>query len=355
MHQLSAKTVGCCLGLDLGDVSTSFCILDEEGLVLREGAVPSTQTGFVSLLDGVPPMRVIMESTTATHWVSKTIRSLGHTVIVTNPRRFDLITKSLRKTDRNDAHMLARIGRLDVDLLQPVHERSDVSLRMRALLNARSNLVRMRTRLISQVRCAVKVFGHRVPSCSPESFHVRAKLLLAAELRPALQPLLEVLEALKQAIRQHDAEIARIGQEFPATRLFEDIHGVGPVLALSFVASIEDPRRFKSSRAVGAFLGLTPASRQSGNSNPRLGITKQGDDALRSLLVTAATHILRRSAPDSDLKRYGRKVAAGGTPRDKGRARIAVARKLAIVMHRMWITGEVYTPLQATTDNAQDD
>lgn len=355
MHQLSVPTVGSCVGLDLGDSSTSYCLLDSGGQVLREGAVPTTRTDFVGLLGGLPPMRVVMESTVATHWVSQTIRSLGHTVIVTNPRRFDLITKSLRKTDRNDAHMLARIGRLDVELLQPVHERSDVSLQARTLLRARSNLVRTRTRLVSQVRCAVKVFGHRVPSCSPETFHVRAKLVLAAELRPALQPLLDVLEGLKRAIQQYDAEIARISRQFPATRLFKDIHGVGPVLALSFVASIEDPRRFKSSRTVGAFLGLAPASRQSGNSDPRLGITKQGDDGLRSLLVTAATHILRPSAPDSDLKRYGRNVAVGGTPRDKGRARIAVARKLAIVMHRIWSTGEVYRPLRPTSNDTQND
>jgi transposase len=354
MTQPSTVNIAQYVGLDLGDASTSYCVLDPHGQIVRQGAIASTKPELTLLFRDAPPTRVVMESSFETHWMSKTIRELGHSVVVANPRRLDLITKSVRKTDHNDAHMLARIARLDADLLQPVYERTDASLEVQTLIRARHNLVRARTRLISQVRCSVKVFGSRVPSCSPDTFHRRARLAIPSGLRTALLPLLDVIEVLKEKIDHFDKEIAAISKQIPQTQIFRDIHGVGPVLSLTYVVTIEDPRRFRSSRAVGTYTGLTPASRQSGSCNPRLGITKQGDDMLRSLLVTAATHILRRSAPDSDLKRYGRAIAAGGTPRDKGRARIAVARKLAVLMHRLWITGEVYQPLYSSTKSPKD-
>ena len=157
---------------------------------------------------------------------------------------------------------------------------------------------------------------------------------------------MQALEAISEQIRHYDAEIKRVGQrQIPAIELFRQVYGVGPLVGLAFAAVIENPRRFSRSRDVGPYIGLTPRIYQSGESNPRLRISKQGDSTLRSLLVTAATHILRRSAPDSDLKRYGRRIAKSGTPRDRARAHIAVARKLAVVLHRIWLTGEVYQPL----------
>jgi transposase len=348
MEQASVNPPKRCVGLDLGDRSSAYCLIDE-GKILREGSVETSHQGLCQMFESLPPIRIVMEATRNTHWVRKLLKALGHEVIVANPRRLDLITKSSRKTDRNDARMLARLGRLDVDLLSPVYERSDESLQARLFVRSRAQLVRMRTKLVNQVRGSVKIFGHAMPSCSTPNFHVRARAAIPEPLRAALLPLLDVLAKLKETIAHYEDEIERLSQEHPQTAILRQIHGVGPLAALTFVLAIEDPKRFQQGRSVGAYLGLTPSSRQSGASDPKLRITKEGDADLRSLLVTAAMHILRRSAPDTDLKRYGRRIAASGTPRDKGRARVAVARKLAVLMHRLWLTGEVYQPLRSGT------
>ena len=346
MEQASVNLPKRCVGLDLGDRSSAYCLIDEQGKILREDSVETSHQGLCRVFESMPQTRIVMEATRNTHWVRKLLKSLGHEVIVANPRRLDLITKSSRKTDRNDARMLARLGRLDVELLSPVFERSDESMQARLFLRARSQLVRTRTKLVNQVRGSVKPFGHCLPSGSTENFHVRAKDAIPEPLRAALLPLLDILGKLKKTIDHYEKEIERLSQEHPQTAVLRQIHGVGPLVSLAYVLSIEDPKRFKQGRSVGAYLGLTPGSRQSGTSNPKLRITKEGDADLRSLLVTAAMHTLRRSAPDTDLKRYGRRIAASGTPRDKGRARVAVARKLAVLMHRLWLTGEVYRPLR---------
>jgi transposase len=346
MEERSVKAAERCIGLDLGDRASSWCELDSFGELVAEGTVETSREGFAKLLGSRAPARIVMEATRGTHWARQCLKALGHEVFVANPRRLDLITKSSRKTDRNDARMLARIGRVDIELLSPVHERGDESMQMRTLVRARSHLVRTRTKLVNQIRGSLKVFGHALPSMAPERFHARAKALIPEGLQCALLPLFGVLEKLAETIEVYDGRIAEACKRFPQTVLLRQIHGVGPLIALSFVMSLEDPRRFKDSRAVGAYLGLVPASRQSGASDPRLRITKHGDGVLRSLLVTAATHVMRQSAPDCDLKRYGRRIARGGTPRDKARARIAVARKLACLMHRLWLTGEVYRPLR---------
>lgn len=349
MEERSVKCPQRCIGLDLGDQASSWCELGSQGELVGEGTVETSREAFTKLWGSRARTRIVMEATRGTHWVRQCLKALGHEVFVANPRRLDLITKSSRKTDRNDARMLARIGRVDLDLLSPVHERSDQSMQTRALVRARSQLVRTRTKLVNQIRGTLKVFGYRLPSLSPERFHVRAKALIPEGLHAALLPLFGVLEKLAETIAGYDEWITAMCERIPQTALLRQIHGVGPLVAACFVTSLEDPRRFKDSRAVGAYLGLVPASRQSGASDPRLRITKQGDSVLRSLLVTAATHVMRQSAPDCDLKRYGRRIARGGTPRDKARARIAVARKLGCLMHRLWLTGEVYRPLRESS------
>jgi transposase len=348
MEQVSVNRLECCIGLDLGDRTTAYCSLGAQGQFLAQGAIETTHEGVERLLSSLPPTRVVMEATRNTHWVRKVVKSFGHEVIVANPRRLDLITKSLRKTDRNDAQLLARLGQTGLELLAPVHERSDRSMQVRALLRARALLVRTRTRIVNQVRGSVRIFGSSAPTCDPCNFHIKARAAIPPILQSALLPLLDMLKELKRAIAVYDREILDACKTCPQTTLFQGIHGVGPLVALTFVMCIEDPRRFRDSRSVGAYLGLVPGSRQSGAKDPKLRITKQGEGELRSLLVTAATHVLRRSAPDCELKRYGRRIAASGTPRDKGRARVAVARKLACLMHRLWRTGEVYLPLRDT-------
>lgn len=352
MKKSTVEVPAQCIGLDLGDESSTYCVLDGEARVVREGVVPTTRDALTAVFGAIESCRVVLEATRHCHWVSKHLRAMEHEVIVANPRQLHLISKSSRKTDRNDAHLLARMGRIDVELLQPVHERSDACLAARTLLKARHQLVGTRTRLVVFIRGSLKVFGCRAPGCAAEVFHLKARQALPVVLRPALEPLFDTLERLSVQIKHYDQEIKRLCETSPQTGVFGQVYGVGPLISLAYAVTIEDPRRFSSSRTVGAYVGLTPRSYQSGASDPRLPISKQGDGMLRSLLVTAATHIMRPSAPDSDLKRLGRKLAKGGTPRDKGRARIAIARKLAVLLHRLWLTGEAYQPLRSETKPA---
>jgi transposase len=168
-----------------------------------------------------------------------------------------------------------------------------------------------------------------------------------------VEPLLEVLDEIQKRICVYDKEIDRLcEEEHPATKLLRQVTGIGPVIALTYVATIEDPSRFLRSRVLGAYLGLTPRTYQSGERDPQLRISKRGDNGLRHLLVSGATYVMRRTSPDCDLKRYGKRLAKGGSPRDRARARVAVARKLAVLLHRLWITGEVYRPIRESTPAA---
>ncbi len=350
MEQASVISFERTVGLDLGNRACAYCVLDARGKLVTEGAFPTARLDLERVFGSMPRTRIVMEATHNTHWMSKALRAFGHEVIVANPRRLDLITKSLRKTDKNDARLLAQLGQCNLELLSPVHERSDASMKVRVLLRARALLVRTRTRLVNHVRASVKIFGGALPSCAPEYFHLKVRQAIPGLLQCALDPLFDQLEALQKGITGYDQQVSRLCEETPATTLFREIHGVGPLIAISFVTCIEDPHRFKNSRSIGAYFGLVPGSRQSGEKDPRLPITKHGEGSMRSLLVSAAMHVMRRSAPDCELKRYGRRIAASGTPRDKGRARVAVARKLACLMHRLWLTGEVYRPLRCKTE-----
>jgi len=336
------------IGIDLSQETSTYVELGANGESLGEGKFPTTVEGIDTTFGETPVSRVVLEASGLTHWVARKFEGMGHQVIVANPRRLHLISKSARKTDRNDAYTLARLGRVDPALLHPIWLRDEKCLAVRAALRARKQLVSTRTRLINLVRGECKVHGERLASCSSEAFAKRARSAMPEILRRSLLPLLEVLDALTSKIRHYDEQIEKISkEEYPQTRVLRQVAGVGPLIALTYTVTIGDPKRFNDSRLVGAYLGLVPRIYQSGQSNPNLRITKEGDRDLRSLLVTAATYITRRSSPDSALKRCGRRIANRGNPRDRARARVAVARKLAVLLHRLWLTGEVYQPLPA--------
>jgi transposase len=335
------------IGLDLGDGTSTLCVLDSGGHILEETSLPTSRTALRSRFRAQERSRVVLEACGQSHWVARLLQSFGHEVFVVNPRQLRLISQSVKKCDRNDARLLARVGRSDVGLLQPTFLRSDASMQARALLRARRNLVQMRTRLVNSVRSTAKTFGSKLRSASAEGFVAAATKGLPAQVLKIVQPQLLTLTFLEQQIGAYDQEIERLGRaEFPQTQLLRQIFGVGPQIALAFVVAIDDPKRFRRSRDVGPYLGLTPRKDQSGDSDPQLPISKHGDGSLRSLLVTAATHILRKNAPDSDLRRHGERIAGRGTTKERGKARIAVARKLAVVMHRLLLTGEAYQPLR---------
>jgi transposase len=258
-----------------------------------------------------------------------------------------MIFKSDSKNDRFDAQQLARVARMDATLLYPIEHRGRAARVDLSTLRARDCLVVERTRLVNHVRGALKSFGVRTSKCSTPCFHERAAEFVPAELQAALSPLLATLAGITATIKAYDKQIEALSRErYPETKLLRQVCGVGPVTALDFVLTLEDPQRIKNSRMVGAFLGLRPRQNQSGQRDPELRITKAGDHDLRRLLVQGAHYILGPFGTDSDLRRWGLALAARGGKNAKKRAVVAVARKLAVLLHRLWVTGEVYEPLR---------
>ena len=278
--------------------------------------------------------------------------SVGHQVLVAHAGKVSLIPQSDRKHDRLDARNLARLARIDPALLSPVTHRDERAQAGLSVIRARDVLVRSRTALINCVRGLVKPTGTRLPSCASAYFCSKVASLVPSSLRPAIAPLLEQIDSLSNAILDYDEPIAHLAlTERPETALLEQIPGVGTLTALAFVLTLADPNRFAKSRQVGSDLGLRPRQDQSGERSPQLGICKAGDHYLRRLLVGSAQYILGPFGPDSDLRRWGLKLAERGGKSAKKRAVAAVARKLAVLLPHLWTTGEVYEPLH----NAQSD
>lgn len=336
------------MGLDMGDHYTHFCVLDEAGEVVERDKVFTGCGVFETEFGRRSPMRIVLETGTSSPWASRVLKECGHEVIVANARRVRTIYQSDSKNDHLDAETLARLGRVDPKLLSPIEHRGVEAQADLAKIRARDVLVRSRTQLINHVRGAVKSFGGRLPSSSAEAFPKLAKHI-PEELWPALSPLVDTIARLSTEIRKYDREIENLaGQKYPETKRLRQVHGVGPLTALSFVLTIDDAKRFENSRAVGAYVGLRPREDQSGDVRRQLGITKAGDMYLRRLLVGSAQYMLGPFGRDSDLRRWGLELASRGAKNGKKRAVIAVARKLAVLLHRLWVTGSEYEPLRNT-------
>jgi transposase len=277
------------------------------------------------------------------------LEECAHEVLVANSRKTRLIYSNKRKTDEVDAENLARLARVDPKLLYPLKHRNEDSQAHMALIRSREALVSCRTQLVNHVRGAVKSFGARLPKCPARSFHKKAPEHIPEALRPALGPILEQIGSLTESIRQYDRKVETACEElYPETELLRQVEGIGPLTALTFVLTLEDPYRFQKSRSVGAYLGLVPARDQSGDRDPQRRISKEGDELLRKLLVSCAHYILGPFGSDSDLRRHGQKIASRGAKNAKKRAVVAVARKLAVVLHSLWVSGEIYEPLRNT-------
>jgi transposase len=295
----------------------------------------------------IPRSRVALETGVHSPWVSRQLTQLGHEVIVAHARNVRLIGESKRKDDRLDARMLARLARLDPDLLSPVQHRSAEAQAHLTVIRARAALVGARTALVNAARGLAKSYGERLRKCGTQQVGQDLAAGLSAELKAALQPLLAEVESLSQRIAEYDRRIEQIAKEVhPEVALLKQVKGVGTLIALTYVLTLDDPRRFRRSRDAGCFLGLRPGRRNSGNSEPQLHISKEGDRYLRTLLVQGAHYILGPFGQDSDLRRWGLKLAERGGKNAKKRAVVAVARKLAVLLHKLWVSGEVYEPLR---------
>jgi transposase len=349
MTNNTIETIGC----DLGDKKSEICVLDAEGQVTLQTSVRTIRKAMTAFFTR-PAAHVVIEVGAHSRWMSVLLEQLGHRVTVANPRRVKLISESDNKTDRHDAELLARLGRADVKLLAPVVHRKPQAQADLAVAKARDVLVATRTRLVNHVRGTVKSFGERLPTCAAESFARKTRDLIPADLKAALEPVYQVLDRLDEQIREQDKMIERVAKRYPDVEAVSQISGVGVLTALVFVLTIEDKNRFAKSRMVGAFLGLRPRKSKSGDGDPQLRITKTGNPFVRRLLVNGANYILGPFGKDSDLRRWGLELAKRGGKNAKKRAKVAVARKLAVLMHRLWVTGEVYEPIGYQSHRTQE-
>jgi transposase len=299
-------------------------------------------------------MRIAIEVGTHSPWVSRLLSSLGHEVIVANARKLRLIYQNRRKDDAIDALNLARLARMDPELLAPIRHRSEEAQVALAMLRSRDALVKARTKLINHVHGTVKATGSRLPKFSAEAFATKAQPVIPEPLMAVLRPALEVIAGLTKQIQGFEKGLEELASTaFVESLALRQVQGVGLLTSLAFVLVLEDAQRFRRSRTVGAFLGLVPATRTSGESNPQLHITKEGDEFLRSMLVNSAHYILGPFGQDCDLRRYGMKIAARGGRNAKKRAVVAVARKLAVLLHHLWRSRELYDRFHAATQMAQ--
>jgi transposase len=346
--QTTPQTV---IGIDLGDKKHAVCVMNQAGKILRETSIPNNAASLKRLGGEFPAALAVIEVGTHSPWISRLLKDCGLTVLVANPRKVKAIYANTRKSDRLDAVILARLGRLDPELLHPIEHNSEQAQRDLLPVKMRDTLVRQRTASIASLRGSMKSLGVRLPSCSSASFPKQARAMLVAEGRPDLlsiaEPILLSIESLRTQIVAYEKIIEETAAaRYPEAARLREIPGVGPITSLSFVLMIENADRFSDSRDVGAWLGLVPRRDQSGDSDKQMPISKAGNHYLRRLLVQSAQYILGHFGPDCDLKRYGQRIAARGGKAAKKRAVVALARKLSVLMLALWKQDGAYEPFR---------
>jgi transposase len=337
------------IGIDLGDRYSEICILtpwpDDKVESIETDKIRTCATRFRDYFSLQKPAVVVLEIGQHSHWVSAVLKECGHEVIVANARRVALIYNNSRKRDKTDAESLARLGRMDRKLLSPIEHRGREAQLDLALVRSRSAIVRARSLLINHIRSTVKVFGERLPTCDAHGFDKKVRESIPKDLQAGLLSVLEQVRNMTKTIKEFDAKIEAVAEKkYPETKRLEAISGVGTLTALTYVLTIEEPKRFQNSRQVGAYLGLVPRMSESGSRSPQLRISKEGDEHLRSLLVCGAHYILGPFGPDCNLRRHGATICNRGGKNAKKRAVVAVARKLAVLMHRLWVSKTDYDP-----------
>jgi transposase len=350
------------IGLDLGDKNSQYCVLDGAGEIVAEGRVSTSGAALEQQLKSYRGSVVALEAGTHSGWVSRKLKQLGLETVVANPRKVRLIAESTQKSDPEDARMLARLARVDRRLLFEIHHRSEAAQLDLTVIRARAGLVEARTKLVNTLRGLAKTLGSRLKKCDAEVITVEVLDGLPEGVKAALTPLAVQIQTLTLGIGEYDQRIAVMGNQYPETARLKQVSGVGDLIALTYVLTLGDKDRFERSRDVGCYLGMVSKRRNSSESQPELSISKEGDTYLRSLLVQGAHYILSRRGPDTDLKRWGLRLAERGedqkSRKSKGkkakrRAVVAVARKLGVLLHRLWVSGEQYEPLRQALQQQQ--
>ena len=329
------------VGFDVSKEETTFCVKDEEGKILARGKAPSDPDALFEVLRAYAPCprRIVLETGTMSAWLARGLRRRAMPVEVIDARQAHAVMKlQHNKTDANDAALLAEIARSG--FCRSVAISSEVSQARRMLLKARMHLVRQHRDTANAVRGLLGAFGIRfAKGVSKLADRVHLALRERPELAEVIEPLLSSMKALKREIARLDALVTTRAEADPSCRLLMSVPGVGAVTALAFVATIDDPARFGSSRTVGAYLGLTARRHQSGEVDYSGRISKRGDGMMRTLLYEAANSLLTRVRKAHPLKDWARRIRKRSCHK---KACVALARKLAVIMHRMLITGEMF-------------
>ena len=329
------------VGLDVSKEETSFCVVDEASRILAQGkALSDPRSLFEALREQtLCPERIVLETGTLSAWLARGLRAYGLEVDVIDARQAHGVMKlQHNKTDAKDAFLLAEIARSG--FCRPVSVGSEAAQTHRILVKARRHLVRQRRDTQNAIRGFLGALGLRFAKGSGKlAARVRAALEERPDLRPMIEPLLASAQALKEQIERLDDAVLAAAKGSPACRLLMSVPGVGPITALAFTATIDDPSRFAESRDVGAYLGLTSRRHQSGEMDDSGRISKYGDSLLRSLLYEAANSLLTVVRKSHPLKDWARRIRKRSSHK---KACVALARKLAVILHRMLATGEAF-------------
>lgn len=330
------------VGLDVSVRTTSVCVMDGAGLVLKEAKVESEPAAIAALLGHFAGQfrRVGLEAGPLSQWLYSGLAAAGYPVICVETRHMKAaLSAQINKTDRNDARGIARMMR--VGLYRPVHVKTERSQEIRMLLTARKFLQSKIVDVENNLRGLLRNFGLKVGAVTRAQYEARVIELLEQKPHLALSvgPLLEVRRVLRQQYQRLHKAMERLAADDGICRLLMSAPGVGPLVALTFRAGVDEAARFSRSRSVPAHFGLTPARYQSGDMDHGRGISKCGDSGVRWALVEAATIILHGRGKSSPLRIWGMSLAKR---RGTAKALVAVARRLATILHRMWIDNSEY-------------
>lgn len=351
-QQTITKQFETIIGIDLGDIRHAVCVTDKNGSIIEEMPILNRREDLEELAGKFPDSLIAIESGTHSPWISRLLTTLGAEVVVANARKLRAIYTNDRKCDKLDARMLAKLVRVDPELLSPIEHGSEESQCDFLSIKLRDCLVRQRVDVINTVRFTLKSLGIRLASPSTPAFTKTARRDLQERpgILAVIEPCLKVIDEITTQIKKLDKTIeTAITEKYQTATHLQQVNGVGPVTALSFVLAVENPDRFTDPRDVGAYFGLVPKRDQSGESDKQLPISKAGNRYVRTLLVQCAQYIMGHYGPDSDLRRYGLRLAARGGKAAKKKAVTAVARKLAVLLLVMWQKGTDYAPLKNAT------
>lgn len=327
-------------GIDLASKASAVCVMDLGGEIVREDVIPTDEDGYRSGLKDGEPMQIVIEASPLAEWAARVLEQLGHQVVVIDPRRAKAVICTKKKTDKLDARNLARMAR--TGWYTEVHRKSSEARLSRSELKARQGLVETANAMGARIRGLLRAHGIKLGPVSEGEFENRVLERVstqAPELKALLRPLLKIWREATHSGERMYRRLGRHSRRDPLRALLMSVPSVGPAVATAYVATIDDPRRFSRSDQVPAYLGLVPGVRQSGDVEYRDSITKEGDGLLRWLLVEAAHVLLTRTRKSCALKRWGLRLQA---KKGAGKAKVAVARKLAMILHRIWLTGEPF-------------